>query len=98
MPPGARAGTLDHGRRHVHADRAALRADPARGEEDVETATRAEVEHHLARRDLRVGERAAAAEAQVRLLGDRLDLLVGVANLFEHSLDRSPVAPAIRGA
>ena len=55
-------GAGDHLVGHVDADDAALRADEARGQQQVDAGAGAEVEDHLARAQARHGERVAAAE------------------------------------
>ena len=53
---------------HVHPVRLAGRADPAGGQQDVDAAAGAQVEHGLALVQVGDGERVAAAQAR----GDRL--------------------------
>jgi len=50
---------------HVDADHASLRPDLTRGEEGVESASAAEIEHRLSRKERRDGLRVAAPEAHV---------------------------------
>ena len=76
-----RARALDHLGRHVDADDAAAWARRARGEEAVDAAAAAEVEHGLARLQREQRERVAAAEAEVGALGDRGEVVGVVAEL-----------------
>ena len=73
------ARLAEHFRRHVHADGAAGGANFASGDEHVETAAAAEIEHGFA--GLQRGERGgiAAGKPHVRAVGQRLEFLDGVA-------------------
>ena len=76
---GVAPGLGQHLRRHVHADGAAGGADLASGDEDVEAAAAAEVEHDFA--GFQRGERGgiAAGKPHVRAVGQRLEFLDGIA-------------------
>ena len=66
------ARLAEHFRRHVHADGAAGGANLSSGNENIESATRAEIEDDFA--GLQRGERGgvAAGKAHVRAVGQRL--------------------------
>ena len=57
-------GARQHGRRHVDADDAPLRAHGARGQETVDARAAAQVQHRLARSQVRALQRIAAAQRQ----------------------------------
>ncbi len=87
---GARA--IDHGGRHIDADGATGGADHVGGEEDIEAAAGAEVDHHLARFEMRGCGGIAAGEAHVGGRGDGGELLGGVAEGFRNGLDTRMIA------
>jgi hypothetical protein len=93
---GVGARLLEHGRRHVHADHAAGRADFTRGEEAVDARARAQVEHDFAGLQRRVRERIAAAEAEIGAFGQRRGLLLRVAELQQHGVHVAGRAAAAR--
>ena len=76
------AGTSEHGGGHVDADDFALRADLARGDEGIQTATTADIDHDLTGLQGSKGGGVAAAEGEVSGLGwDRLAVGSGVVGL-----------------
>ena len=80
-----RAGQLEHLVGHVEAVGLAGRADPAGGEQDVDPAARAEVEHGLALVQLGDRGRVAAAEGgQLGRVGQRVAVLGVVEAGAEH--------------
>ena len=100
--PASRAfapGEREHLVGHVEAVRDAGRADAARGEDHVDAAARAEVEHDLALVQLGDRGRVAAAERGGRgRLGQLAALLVGVEALAEARVSRAAGAAAAAGA
>jgi hypothetical protein len=76
------ARALDHRLRHVEADRAPRGAHCERREQGVDPRATTEVQHRLARREVRVAEGVADAQGQLHHAARKaLDLLGGVEGL-----------------
>src|SRR5258708_30381534 len=89
---GVGSGFRDHRGCHVHPENTTRGPDLLGGEEAVEPGSAAEVEHGFAGPEgcNRLG--VAAAEAQVRPLGDGRELLCGVAELLARVRVRTAAA------